>query len=60
MATTDSAKFELENGATVDVWIDEDGNLKVCASSTATKLFIMPQSNGSFDVKAVRNLGGKS
>lgn len=60
MVTTDSAKFEFENGATVDVWIDEAGNLKVCASSTATKLYIMPQSNGSFDVKAVRKLGGKS
>lgn len=50
------AVFELPNGATVHVYVTEEGTLKVCATSSATRLMVQPETMGSFSVEVNRKI----
>ncbi len=46
--------FRLPNGATVDVWVDEKGQLQVCATSLGTKLAVLPVTQGSVIIQGLK------
>ncbi len=57
--TGQTANFKLPNGAVIEVWIGEDGNLNVCTTSIGTKLAVLPVTQGSLTIQGLKWSKGK-